>query len=294
MALGVIALFLFLELYIRFLAVVLRHYPDFRVPARCDALILCAGDSHTVGPPKGGGYPAQLEARLRAREPGRAYAVKNIGVSGYNTGQSVDLVRRFLAQTPRRPDLILFCAGFNNLTYPVLDPETDFAVLGSPGGWWARAVADSRAAMMLRLCWHRLTLRELNRIGDAAMHDHSLVTEGEDLAFLAAWVRHDLKELADLARTNGAKLALVTYWMPMNWVDRAYNEIARERGVPVLDVREFGYRRDSDEVARLITADMHPNERGYARIAELVESQLVARKLLPVAAPRAQAVSSHR
>ena len=102
------------RLYQPLLAVALMLTPHLAAaaPART---VLAFGDSLTAGYMLGPteGFPAQLEAALRAR--GRAVTVKNAGVSGDTTAQGRARLNWVLARMKVKPDLVIVELGANDM-----------------------------------------------------------------------------------------------------------------------------------------------------------------------------------
>lgn len=90
--------------------------------------VLCVGDSVTFGyrvplvfpdNPEGYAkdelpYPALLEHRLRAANPGREIEVVNLAVPGYTSGQGRRWLERDIARY--QPDLVTLCFGWNDIS----------------------------------------------------------------------------------------------------------------------------------------------------------------------------------
>lgn len=98
-------------------------------------------------------FPAQLEAGLRAT--GRAIEVINLAVSGYNTGQEVEMLReRGLAFSP---DLVMLAYCLNDTRLD--DGGILSGLLARQPGQRATARIHPQLARsaLYRLLWHRLT-----------------------------------------------------------------------------------------------------------------------------------------
>ncbi len=206
-------------------------------------------------------FPARLEAGLRAA--GRAVEVINLAVSGYNTGQEVEMLKvRGLAFAP---DLVI-------LAYCLNDTRLDDG--GILGGLLARqpgARAPARIhpgfawSALYRLLWHRLT---------AVDPEPSIAGNTVSAAF---------DELGALARRHGFRV-LVVVFPRFGGGTYAHSEqhllpaaAARRNGFAHLDLLAAieACRRTTDR--RLARDRYHPTAAGHACAAMAVERFLESR-----------------
>lgn len=117
--------------------------------------VLCVGDSNTYGAgvPEEGSYPAQLQALLDERSPGR-FSVINLGTPGMATWQ---VRERLPAQLARyAPDIVILLAGVNN-GWNLRPPELD-------AGLRTRLEALALRSRLYRLLRVALRDRSLERV----------------------------------------------------------------------------------------------------------------------------------
>jgi lysophospholipase L1-like esterase len=264
--------------------------PDADVPADMHTVILCVGDSHTAGSqaPAGLDYPSQLEIALNLADRGRGFRVINLGRPGDNSSQAVDRAIRYLAAARRRPDVIVFNAGFNNCwNFADASALPPGVAHGSRRAQFRYLLASSRALRFSSIVVSRL--RQLaggaREQTEAPQRRSVLGDQNEaEVSFLADWEFQDLARLAQETARRKIGLALLTYWNDVRWMDQAYQRLAAERGATVIDVRNFGSpitELETTGPVPLVARDSHPNKFGYARIARLVAQALVDRGLIP-------------
>jgi lysophospholipase L1-like esterase len=284
--LGVVFALALAEVALRALAWILVpdvHRLAQRADPNADVLIVCAGDSHTqgVGAPAGLDYPSQLAALLAEQRPSRRYAVVNLGRAGSNSSEAVNRVLEFLAQTSRRPDIVVFGAGKNN-DHNLHDAsifgdrleEDDYA------GWARYLLANARVSRLSTITRTRLEQwLGPNHPSESAMHhDWFLDVAGkEEQTLLADWILADIARLKQVMTERGGKIILLNYYLAVPWVDRAYREAEEQYQVPLINVHSFGLPMSPGIAADAgLLSGSHPSARGYARIADKVQAKLAA------------------
>jgi lysophospholipase L1-like esterase len=208
--------------------------------------ILALGDSCTFGwlVREAQAYPALLEARL-ADAGGRPFRVLNAGVPGYTTHQGlIELRERGPAL---RPEIVVIAFGFNDAARDG-DLETQLAGLRASARW----VRLDDWLMTHSLFWQRLR-HTLERPAD----------KGSGVPPRIPLERYEanLRSLVGLAREQGAKPVLVSFWSePLFGMEesphtRPYREavdrVGRELDVPVVPYK--GPKMDM----------VHPTAEGY-------------------------------
>lgn len=226
------------ELFLQAASLVARGWGSrATAPDGSDAItLLCVGDSHTYGlplPPEQS-YPAQLEARLSERHPGRRFQVVNLGIPGMNSGYLANRLERQILQL--RPQLVLVWVGINN--------QWNAAEAGDESGAAAvrRWFSWSRVFRLASIAWY-------TSIGHQYEPDqHGGWFEGElppsrrrspdeaEVGRLAPGLARDLHRVAATARAQGVPLAFISYPMrkqkPLN---RIIERTGFEAQVPVVD-----------------------------------------------------------
>lgn len=242
--------------------------------ADADFLIACVGDSHTegAGAALGFDYPSQLELQLNAANPAKWYQVINLGVSGFNTSEAVDRAIEFLEKTARKPDLLIFSAGFNNawniegasiLPVEIRDKGNIAA--------WEYVLAHSRTYKLAKITGARI---------EALRHDRTTRPFSDEVEFLREWITYDLQRLSDAASRFGTEVVLLTYAASdelfLTWGDQTFRDFSRKNKLLLIDVNRFGFQNSEPLTApsRWLAADWHPNRHGYARIAYLIVQAL--------------------
>ena len=241
-------------------------------------LILCAGDSYVfgIGAPRGLDYPHQFEQLLNMRF-GEEYArVVNVGRSGYNTSQAVNDAISYMRTNKEKPDLVIFQAGVNN---PHNYSEARFGIAeASRPGFFSMVkymAADVRMFHVLLIVGdriERLFSKSLIPPGATKGLDHSKVR------LLQKWIRRDIEELHRYVSRDNAKMVLVGYWHTARWVEDVYREYAASHSdVIYIDTKTYRTGMSVLTAFRIFSTppDWHPNQYGYARIAEIVYHDLV-------------------
>lgn len=257
-----------------------RH--GFRGPAVSSAKppgvfrIACLGDSHTYGFAVGDGatWPAQLEARLRERLPGRAIEVLNAGVNGYDTVQEVQWLKEGVLGF--EPDLVLLAYFANDAVVPnaELDAEVrrDWLLeLCHPlrDNWLATLRRYSRTAEALAESTYRR--RRFAQVG-ARLHSQiapdfpgwhrsrqALLTAEERLAELGIEFGVVLFPLlvAEPAAEHGRLASSDPF--------RIVAQFLEARGIPHFDAEPCLGDRDP-EALRVSEGDMHAGPEAYALV----------------------------
>jgi len=290
---GLLATAVLLELGLRVIGVVARPGDlagGRSVPKDIHMVILCVGDSHTQGrrAPEGLDYPSQLEILLNLANRESGYLVVNLGRTGNNSSLVLNQTKRYLAAAKRMPDIVIFNAGYNNCwNFEDANILPRDIAAGSARAQIRYLAAKSRVLRFSRITLNRLEQLAASSSGEIFQAQRNSVLNQQDkneVEFLTEWMLQDLVALDCEVRGHRAKLALLSYWNDVPWVDEAYRRMARRYGTPVIDVRNFGGKKTELSITRpvpLVAPDCHPNKFGYARIAQLVERALYDRGLIP-------------
>jgi hypothetical protein len=258
--------------------------------------LLCAGDSHTkgIGAPFGKSYPAQLEAliNLNQKDGGRRFQVINVGYSGFNTSQAADAVVNYIRSTPVRLHAVLFCAGTNN-PHNMKDARVlpDYVRHLRPKSLMRYLLANSRAFRLGQITVSRveqLVTQATSEEIEALKFDQLLSVEGEaEMELVKNWIRADLQLLKENCVDKGIPVFLMNYFMRISYVEEVFQKAEKEFGMPLIKVDKFGLGllAGNSSIKSFVAPDQHPNEFGYARIAEIVYRELKDRGVLTVAAP---------
>ena len=253
--------------------------------------ILCVGDSHTYGlplPPEQS-YPAQLEARLSERHPGRVFQVVNLGIPGMNSGYLANRLERQMLQL--RPRLVLVWVGINN--------QWNVAESKDGGGALRGLLLHSRLYRLASIAWYTRTGYQYDP------EQHGGWFEGEQppsarrspdeaqTRELAPGLTRDLARIVETTRSLDATVVFLTYPMrkqrPLN---RVIEVAGFEASVPVLDaVLDFERAvADGHAIRSLIdlSAGPHPSALLYGYVVESLIPVIEETLALPkIAAGRA-------
>ena len=104
-----------------------------------------------------------------------------------------------------------------------------------------------------------------------------------DEPFLARWLEHDLEIMVLAAKARGLNVILMNYFWSQDYVDETMKKVAEKYDAAFLNVVDFQlpFFRSRDP---FIAPDWHPNEKGYARIAELLFKRIQRENWLPAPA----------
>jgi lysophospholipase L1-like esterase len=267
--------------------------------------IAVIGDSVTMGWGVGDGetYPAQLEALLRARFPGRHIDVVNLGVGGYDTRQEVVLLGRNLERL--QPDVVL--VGFYSNDVPDALDDNEAAAPGgtrvtatnlragqslhmnpsSPSGW-SRRLRRSRLAYTLGRLYNRLAGN-----GEWGMSRFSMeldLLQGRESADLdRAWrkVQVQLQRLRAMSAANGFSVGIVVLpckeqvlgQYPAARYQTRIRSIAEPLGFFVIDPLPALSARSARTEALFIPYDRnHPSAAGHRIIGEAILQDIEQRE----------------
>jgi hypothetical protein len=209
-------------------------------------------------------YPWLLQQRLPA------YAVRNYGVSGYGTLQSLLLYRRELRQSEPPEIAILAYAGFHD--------ERNVMSINTRRAWsrWGRSWGWARAPYLQWLGEGKFEMRRAefyqpfvpfvdssalaNRVDRAIVkfleRRELLEDHREDVS------RHLVDQFASESRDHGVVFALGQLDQPQPML-----EYARSRGIPAADLSV-----PRDDPRFTIEGDGHPNPEGQRLIADRAEA----------------------
>ena len=289
--LSILLLAIVIEVGLRLMGAYMTHKVHVASARKRDAtdFILCVGDSHTygIGAAPALSYPAQLEALLNKQDRARTWQVVNLGMPGNNSSQTLQMVKGYLTADYTRPRLVIFCAGSNN-EHNFANARIIPADLAGRGNkaWVKYLLANSRLFRMGQITVSRLeqVLGSIDKEGASALKYPLLETERpEERQLLQDWIFKDIQSLQEELKPRGITLVLLTYFRRCAWVNPVYEKASAELGIPVIDVYNFGKPEGTQiPVGKIYAAkDGHPNQYGYARIAEIVYKALLDRRLIP-------------
>jgi len=243
--------------------------------------VLVIGDSTVYG--HGVAQDATFVSLLN-ESLGPTIQVINLGVPGYSTEQSINLLN--LRGWSLKPDLLLVASLWSDNNF---DAFIDKELLSERS-----AFAQSSAAGISRTLQHSALYRWLDwhlRLGPKA---EAVNTVGWMLGrqptggFRRVPVNDygtNLQRLSDLAASNGAQTAFIAL---ANSVDlgapsegavawplyrQVMADVALRNGAPVLDVQSV-FEASGSPWKELFLDEMHPTERGHALIAEATKGML--------------------
>ncbi|MBZ0273166.1 SGNH/GDSL hydrolase family protein [bacterium] len=239
-----------------------------------ELLVACFGDSHTfgIGALAGGDYPSQLKRRLRRNIPaGRKLQVLNQGEPGSNSSLARQSVRRFFEQSPIAPDVLIFCAGWNNIWNVQGAPVLPDEVAAAPSSeWYAYLLRNSYALRLSRVTQARL--EQFAAGGGEFPTKVFSVDEPQEQKLLREWLRADLDAVREICKKHGTRLIVMNYWFPTPWIERELLAFEAETNTSYVNVDNFGYKNRATLrcPSELVTQNCHPNGKGYARIADIL------------------------
>lgn len=247
--------------------------------------IVAAGDSVTFGwgAEERDTYPRRLERMLSDdRALGRDVEVVNLGNGGYNTAQErAALLRYGFAYDPDLVTLLYV----NNDFHSSYGQDELADRIDPAGGVWSRL--KDRVLPVWRLVVERSVL--LTQIVYAWRPDDPTLEEKITRRFGsidAYWEQHPgwirsreaLRGIAQDCRRRGVPLVVFTYSLSEDFFTRnLYPRVARvgaEEGFPVIDVRTRARLTEPVEGYVNSAADLHPNAKGHAVIADVMHEVL--------------------
>lgn len=304
----VLALALLAELGLRVAgALYLRRlYPD--PPGAPDEVrVVCLGESSTAGlwtKPEDS-YPSQLERALRAAWPDARIRVVVPPHIGQNTSQIANRIDGYLRR--HRPRLVVVMSGYNNewsLAESHVGPFLEGSRTEAIRVRTLIALDGLRVFRLARWAWLKATLPEHERFLEenrgyawgAPERARYPPAEGvyrfalrERTAFVKLW-RYDVGEIVRRSRASGARTLLMSYHINPSYLPAAeMAALAQAEGVPLVRNDEtFAPLVQDRTIDRYLFHDAwHPNERGYALIADGAFRAIVRDDLLSLGAPRA-------
>jgi len=255
----------------------LARRPPHRTPGDAGDVIsiLCVGDSHTYGAPLPveESYPAQLEALLGRRYPGRRFALANLGVPGVNTAYVANRLERQLLEL--RPHLVIVWVGVNNAWNAI---ETDAWTVSDPWLALRRLALRVKLVRLATILWHGRSERaefETQVDGRFAVPWRLLPVErrAEQLRgdALERGIEIDMGRMASTARARDTPILFVNYPVPFSVVP-IIHRVGEKLGVPVLETfqeltRAMANGHDDSELM-MMAAGPHPRGLLYAYVAE--------------------------
>lgn len=207
-------------------------------------------------------YPMQLEADLRAANPGREIDVLDLAVPGYSSHQGLAWLRSEIGNL--EPDLVIVCFGRNDLSpRQATDRET------MKTDWprvWLRRIASSSQAIIYATRWVQKQ-RKARRRGPPPTTSR---VPPEDYV-------ENIIEMARLAEEHGAAILVIApvyrdFLAKPEWGERmarlraALGKAMEETGIPYLVIEEM---TEANHPAndRLFGEDIHPNVHGHRLMA---------------------------
>lgn len=254
--------------------------------------IAVLGDSITAGwgiEDAADAFPARVEAGLEQR--GMAVEVLNLGVSGYNTTQEVELLRA--RALPYRPDLVLVAFCLNDIRPPderliaALEAE---AVRSGKVSDTSGSSSDTSTRPLQRLALASALYRTIafgpvppDELADEQADElEAQARRPDQVTPRRDWVGPAFDQLAALADQEGFDVAVVVfpYLVPgrdypegRQRIHDRVAELSARHGFPVLDLLE-PLRRCRWEHGRIHLDRFHPNEQGHACAADTITDWL--------------------
>jgi lysophospholipase L1-like esterase len=251
--------------------------------------IVCVGDSVTFGyrvprvlprspddfDPSWLPYPALVEARLRAANPGRAIEVVPLAVPGYSSHQGRAWLTRDIDEL--EPDVVTACFGWNDIGRRAVSDRDGMATQGAAVA--ARRIFMSSQALVRLGLW----MRARGRAGAGAATAGTMRVPREQYV-------ENLIAIAQLARARHA----APVWIGPVYRDRvshppegddiaahraALRDAAAREGVAYLEIPELtedAYPANDP----LFEEHIHPNHKGHKRMAERLLAFLAEQQLL--------------
>jgi lysophospholipase L1-like esterase len=267
--------------------------------------VVCLGESSTAGlwaKPEGS-YPAQLERALRAAWPGQRIRVVVPPHIGQNTSQIANRIGSYLGT--HRPRLVIVMAGYNN-EWSLAESHVGRFLSGSRSeALRVRALVALDGLRLFRVArwtWLKATLPrdarflEENRAyaWGAPERVRYPPTEGvyafalrQRPAFVQLW-RDDVGEIVRRSRDSGARVLLMTYHVNPTYLPVGEMvALAEAERLPIVrnDLRFAPFVQDRSIDRYLFHDGWHPNERGYALIAEGAFRSIAEGDLLSLGPP---------
>jgi lysophospholipase L1-like esterase len=251
--------------------------------------IVCLGDSVTFGyrapvvwpdrpdnyDPQWLPYPALVEGRLRAANPGRRVEVIPLAVPGYTSHQGAAWLRREIGAL--RPDLVVACFGWNDVS---MSDRPDRETVRTD---WATVTAR-RALFRSQTLLHLLRWLRAKRQPTAAppVVPVPRVSREEYVA--------NLLQMARAARRHQAAVLVIgpvyrdrlsnpSEAERMSGYRAAAREAMREADVPYLEIAELTENAYPANLA-VFGELVHPNHLGYRLMADSVLAFIRSRRLL--------------
>lgn len=249
--------------------------PDaVRVALLGDSLVFGQGvnDEETIG--------AQLEEILNDQaKSGVRFEVLNFGVSGYDTGHEIQVLKHYALQF--HPDIVLLHFFLNDLLY-----VSDYSFYGEmfeqaerEFSWWKwqlrEAARKSRLLMALWDLWQDRQDNPMTRLVHAYVYKGVVPPDGPGSDGWA-FVENRLRELADLSRIHKFKAALVILPLPHEIHDTEVRatypaflvERSRVLGITPVQVLRDLRVNGGDPLKLLIPYDNHFSKVGSRVVAE--------------------------
>lgn len=247
--------------------------------------ILCSGGSHTLGTgaPADLSYPMQLAALLNRDHPDHGYAVDIQGSGGINSSMAVNRILETIQKDGTQPGIVIFNAGKDNehnIQEATFFPQK---LRIAPFSDQLRHLSEQADSLKLGLTT-RARIEDLIATGKPQADlgwDSLFDVAGEaEQRFLEDWIFQDLQRLATELSKRKIALVLLNTWNPIGYVDRAFERARDNLGAVFVDAANFGNLPRNDPPSKtLLNDDGHPNQYGYAKIADLVSRALFERGL---------------
>lgn len=248
--------------------------------------IFCVGESTTWGLGARNellnNYPHQLETMLNRRFPGMRVQCFFDRTIGQNTSEILLKLPRYIEKYD--PQMFIFMTGVNN--------------------WWN--MDKSNALLFHQSGISRMTLKGLifldqfrvwkllknivfhlgfykerwNCVGDSEDHRKAQQTKDYDRLIFGEIARYDIEEMIKICKKNGVEAVLCNYPRGVPEYLRGVNEeIAKKNKVPFVDLFAF-FKGLKDSDAYFWKDQWHPNDRGYALVAENIYNVILENKLI--------------
>lgn len=288
---GIILSTILLELILRILGFGYKLYyrlPEPESPSSYN--ILCIGESTTWGVgtknPLQENYPKQLEDLLNARFPEKKIRCFFDQSIGQNTSEILLKFPRYIKKY--KPQLVILMVGVNN--WWNLDRSN--ILLFNDNKLISRTTLKiliflDRFRLWKLMKWIRLSLglykERWNYFPNKEMKEepsfrfYSWENQSEIFSRLA---EHDIEEMVKICLTNNIKVIIASYPMEGDEIYLIHKRIAQKYHLLFLD--NYLLFKNLNQLKDYLSSDnWHPNEKGYALVAENIYQLILRHNLIP-------------
>lgn len=247
--------------------------------------ILCVGDSTTegLGVSTELSYPVCLQRFLDQNVPERKFKVINIGKGGMNSSQVLNRFKNNLEKY--RPNLVLLLVGINdswNMNESniwMFDKSSSINKVKLNLDLALSRLKVYQFAKLLILSKANLTLSELGQ--KERIYAKSFERSKEKTEMLLELLKHNLKEIVNLAGGNGIRIFVLTYQKEgIGNIRRLINLAYKELEVPVVDNQALFESAVMRNLTLISKDNFHPNALGYSLIAKNIFNAMVDKEII--------------